>query len=444
MKLLKEYLASAMITSAVLALSLTPSKAIVLENTGIQNFPGTTNYLIYEDSNAAFGGPANAEYLAFGGRFFAQVNGQNVPEQTFATGTTVTATPINGSAVGNTFNVPYFNAPVSDPNLFFRTISFNSQTGNPNLTAGLNLTVSNPTYGTSTFQTSAIPASIVNSPPPAFVGQPSISGTPTDVTISWNAVPYSAPAGYNQSTRVFVFDLNNNRQEIYRADIAFGQTTANLQNANLSPTGHYGIVVQDDYRTQSNATNGISSQSYVDIHPNVLNQFSGSVYLPVSSISSVGTTIYSFNIAVSHSQAYNLDPAVALGYIFNTGPNGPNFATVTLPNLGMSHAYQLLEFIGGNFVFVQDLAANTLFDFGPGGVNQFEVLGIDPSLGLDPANSTAFVTQVTFTGDGTFNGTMTAVTSVPEPSTWAMLLLGFAGLGFMAYRQKAKPASMAA
>jgi hypothetical protein len=26
--------------------------------------------------------------------------------------------------------------------------------------------------------------------------------------------------------------------------------------------------------------------------------------------------------------------------------------------------------------------------------------------------------------------------SVPEPSTWAMMLLGFAGLGFMAYRRK--------
>jgi len=38
-----------------------------------------------------------------------------------------------------------------------------------------------------------------------------------------------------------------------------------------------------------------------------------------------------------------------------------------------------------------------------------------------------------------------AVTSaVPEPSTWAMMLLGFVGLGFMAYRRKAKPALMAA
>jgi hypothetical protein len=26
--------------------------------------------------------------------------------------------------------------------------------------------------------------------------------------------------------------------------------------------------------------------------------------------------------------------------------------------------------------------------------------------------------------------------SVPEPSTWAMMILGFAGVGFMAYRRK--------
>ena len=33
---------------------------------------------------------------------------------------------------------------------------------------------------------------------------------------------------------------------------------------------------------------------------------------------------------------------------------------------------------------------------------------------------------------------------VPEPSTWAMMLLGFAGVGFMAYRRKSKPALSAA
>jgi PEP-CTERM motif len=33
--------------------------------------------------------------------------------------------------------------------------------------------------------------------------------------------------------------------------------------------------------------------------------------------------------------------------------------------------------------------------------------------------------------------------AVPEPSTRALMILGFAGVGFMAYRRKSKPASMA-
>ena len=36
-----------------------------------------------------------------------------------------------------------------------------------------------------------------------------------------------------------------------------------------------------------------------------------------------------------------------------------------------------------------------------------------------------------------------AVAPIPEPSTWAMMVFGFAGVGFMAYRRKSKPALMA-
>jgi hypothetical protein len=42
-------------------------------------------------------------------------------------------------------------------------------------------------------------------------------------------------------------------------------------------------------------------------------------------------------------------------------------------------------------------------------------------------------------------GTFTPeIAAVPEPSTWAMMFLGFAGIGFMAYRRKSKLALMAA
>lgn len=33
------------------------------------------------------------------------------------------------------------------------------------------------------------------------------------------------------------------------------------------------------------------------------------------------------------------------------------------------------------------------------------------------------------------------VTAVPEPTTWAMMLLGFAGIGLLAYRRRSKPVS---
>ncbi len=39
---------------------------------------------------------------------------------------------------------------------------------------------------------------------------------------------------------------------------------------------------------------------------------------------------------------------------------------------------------------------------------------------------------------GNWNVTISSVADVPEPSTWAMIILGFAGLGFMAYRSKNK------
>nr|WP_079603671.1 PEPxxWA-CTERM sorting domain-containing protein [Bradyrhizobium erythrophlei] len=35
-----------------------------------------------------------------------------------------------------------------------------------------------------------------------------------------------------------------------------------------------------------------------------------------------------------------------------------------------------------------------------------------------------------------------AVSDVPEPSTWAMMILGFAGVGFMAYRRSRKSSPM--
>jgi hypothetical protein len=51
---------------------------------------------------------------------------------------------------------------------------------------------------------------------------------------------------------------------------------------------------------------------------------------------------------------------------------------------------------------------------------------------------------LTFFGDdigtgGTRTAVFTLAAAVPEPSTWAMMILGFAGIGFMAYRRRGQP-----
>jgi hypothetical protein len=46
--------------------------------------------------------------------------------------------------------------------------------------------------------------------------------------------------------------------------------------------------------------------------------------------------------------------------------------------------------------------------------------------------------QPEYQGGAAFQSVTGVVAAVPEPSTWAMMILGFAGLGFMAYRRKEK------
>jgi hypothetical protein len=54
---------------------------------------------------------------------------------------------------------------------------------------------------------------------------------------------------------------------------------------------------------------------------------------------------------------------------------------------------------------------------------------------VNPQDGGAFGNNATLTTTG-------VVAAVPEPSTWAMMILGFCGLGFMAYRRKQNGASL--
>ena len=78
------------------------------------------------------------------------------------------------------------------------------------------------------------------------------------------------------------------------------------------------------------------------------------------------------------------------------------------------------------------------------GVSAVGIWGLDYfTEGYPPPPPEPFVLSDGFAQGCATPGPACVTAAVPEPSTWAMMLLGFAGLGFTAYRRKSKPALLA-
>jgi len=108
----------------------------------------------------------------------------------------------------------------------------------------------------------------------------------------------------------------------------------------------------------------------------------------------------------------------------------------------------------GSFYFLPDGSDNAAYNFR----NTNSTLTFDPITGPFVVGTNTLHFILNNTGSGIFGGpsgghaalyfegavSFDTVSAVPEPSTWAMMLLGFAGVGFITYRRKSKPASLAA
>ncbi len=136
------------------------------------------------------------------------------------------------------------------------------------------------------------------------------------------------------------------------------------------------------------------------------------------------------------------------------------------PNLGLAPA--VVAAGGGSlgtFLAASMNAALATRLAGEVGVSTFDIFGLGTEIALDPlafgftnikdacgavvgANCGTYVywdgIHPTAAAHMEIADAFVAVATVPEPSTWAMMILGFAGIGFMAYRRRNKMAMLRA
>jgi hypothetical protein len=157
----------------------------------------------------------------------------------------------------------------------------------------------------------------------------------------------------------------------------------------------------------------------------------------------VGTLSFHNGTIAIGSEASAVD--LALSTIF-TAPLGLNTVVSTF-TLGLVTTPNSADPVASaDFVNLPSSFAPSVFNIG--GTN-YTVKLVDFENIVGDGFLASSATQLHVTEGGSASADLYAevtsqVPSVPEPSTWAMLLIGFAGVGFMAYRRKLKPALLAA
>jgi uncharacterized protein (TIGR03118 family) len=245
-------------------------------------------------------------------------------------------------------------------------------------------------------------------------------GTTAQITATTPGAVYTglAVAGNTAATAtLYAANGAQNRIDVFNGSFAPTSTAGGFVNSVL-PAGLVPFNVQtingNVYVTyapagrpaQISATAGMGAVAVFDTNGNLINQLitgghlasPWGIALAPSSFGQFGGDLLVGNFSFAHSEINAFDPITGawIGTIpIDTGTNTP----------------------GGLWALI----------FGNGGS------------GGDP-NTLYFTDGV----NGESNGLFGSITAVPEPSTWAMMILGFVGVAFLAYRRRNQSASLSA
>jgi len=426
-------LPAAALLGAFLAPALTAAAAVVTTGPSIVN--GSLN--IFRDFRGANDvGIAQGDVFQFGGDIVGGSAADNL-SATFVPDPGNTGTPGFSTTSGPC------GALITDANFCARSTTFT--TGRTSGTWTGNFQSATGSTILTLPDTRVIPPTPVAFPHSVTITPGSTGTTPT---ISWSLPAGTAPNAF----RINIYDKSQLVPRTTEANVIY---TANLDptttqftipatlpnSQSLQPGGNYVINFQlintrDGMAlpvTNSQADILTRSSSFFDFSPP---KAGSPPVIQLPTIDPAGVYHFSFTISTP-SQTTFIDPTIAIGYNYATGAGDPNFASVTLPVLG-NNIYDL-TFLGSAGLVDTKLNGGSQFFFPSGGLSAFSVNGIDPSDMLDPSNSQAFVTGLTFVSAGDFSGTMTPVTTVvaaPEPATISIMVGGLVGL---AMRRRRRP-----
>ena len=198
---------------------------------------------------------------------------------------------------------------------------------------------------------------------------------------------------------------------------------ANFFNVN-SPRGVVFSTVGTGFEVSANAASGTPVR-FGDINPAYSGQFQ--TFSPQRLFTSLGSNVVDVNFFVPGSSA----SALTRGF-------GAVFADVDLANTTSLTFFSATNSLLGTFFVANSLNGGLSFlgvDFGSAVISRVRIVSGNAALGSTESGGVDLVVMDDFLfGE--------PVAGVPEPSTWAMMLIGFAGVSFMTHRRRKQKATL--